>query len=132
MAVIPEGDKLLAAKFRALVGAVQTQVIQSVLDAAAEEVKEGAAERAPTGRTGRLGEGITVVKTGFVSRDVGPREFYGLFVEKGTGPRRQKSTRKGTGVMPRTPFLRPAMESSTVQEKTRQTFRLEMNKLGAV
>jgi hypothetical protein len=37
--------------------------------------------------------------------------FYGLWVERGTGPRQQKKTGRLTGSMPARPFLRPAFDT---------------------
>lgn len=134
MRVVLEGDKALMAQFKTLSTAVQTEVISGVLDAAAEEVKEGAETRAPKGRSGKLSRNIKVQGSGIVQREVGPTRsaFYGVMVEKVTGPRRQKSTGKFTGSMPAKPFMRPAAESPTVQEKARQEFKNRMRKYGAV
>jgi HK97 gp10 family phage protein len=122
------GDKALLAKFRTLGTAVQTVVIQNILDVAADTAAEIAKEKAPT-RTGEGAASITASGEGS-ERNVGPSRdaFYMRFMEFGTGERFHKSG-KSVGSVAAQPFLRPALEDPRVKDAATNEFQVQMQGL---
>lgn len=116
------GVREVQRKLRDLGKAAGLQAIEAGLREAAGPIIQGAKSRAPDAV---VREGIQIVN---LERDgsgmhvevglPGGRHpwFYGLFIEKGTGPRFHKSG-KFTGSMPASPFLRPAFDARKKQAR---------------
>ena len=112
------GEKDVIRQLKRLQGSVRKEVIKAELEEAAEVIVADAKRRAPSST---IADGIQVLNTevetsGRVTTAVGlvggrRPWFYGLFVERGTGPRVQKTTGRRTGSMPARPFLRPAFDA---------------------
>lgn len=121
------GFPQLEKRFQMLAAVAQRSVLSKAVKAGANLVKEDAASRAPR-QTGALAAGITTkvstdtdISEARVFVGSGKKEFYGYFVEFGTGmffeaaaaralgyPGRSRSTRTNN---PPKAFLRPALAS---------------------
>ena len=156
-----EGDKELIRKLNKMSQGFRSKALLHAVTQGGEIVKREASARAPvrkSGRGGTLSRSITVVKLketnklakvavswrkGRASRTAA---FYGIMVEKGTGPRHKKKRKsKGldragrsrsnlavgragsTGTMPSRPFLIPAYDSKRT-EVARQ-IKIELSRL---
>ena len=129
-----EGHKVLQRQMKALSKPMQKQALEYAVTQGANIIKNEASQRAPTGPRGgqRLSrsisteaqkvvqQGVARVGVSWVSAKGHPKNaFWGLFVEKGTKPRRRKTWRykplatgpASTGEMPSTPFLEPAYDA---------------------
>ena len=112
------GEKDVIRQLKRLKDAVREEVIKAELEDAAEVIVADAKRRAPSST---IADGIQVLNTevkssGKVTTEVGlvggrRAWFYGLFIERGTGPRVQKKTGRRTGAMPARPFLRTAFDA---------------------
>ena len=112
------GEKDVIRQLKRLEDSVRKEVIKAELEEAAEVIVADAKRRAPSPT---VADGIQVLNTevessGTVTTEVGLPGgrrpwFYGLFIERGTGPRVQKKTGRRTGSMPARPFLRPAFDA---------------------
>jgi HK97 gp10 family phage protein len=126
--IVVVGADALIYKFKGIEVAVQTEIINDVLDAAAEECRQIASDNAPVGEGTHgehLADSIEVTGKGN-SRQIGPNKgaYWGEFVERGTGERETKGNWvHSTGSMPKQPFLAPAVEDPRVQEKAQEVFR---------
>jgi HK97 gp10 family phage protein len=134
-----DGDKELLAKFKSLGRGFREDVLVAAVMAGAEIIQDEAIARAPV-RSGNLRDNIVreplkgrrdfgeVGVSWRVRRGVsgiGQRSnhpaFYGVMVEKGTGPRSRKSG-GSTGTMPEQPFLGPAYDATkdSAQRKVKE------------
>ena len=112
------GEKDVIRQLKRLEGSVRAELIKAELEDAAEVIVADAKRRAPSST---IADGIGVLGTevkssGKVTTEVGlvggrRPWFYGLFVERGTGPRVQETTGRRTGSMPARPFVRPAFDA---------------------
>lgn len=115
------GGKALQATFKGLDVAMRNDIAVDVVKAEADELAEVMEEKAPRGRTGELEENIQVgdVRQSATGPeiDVGPSEktFYARYVELGISAERITEAGRSTGVMPATPFMRPAMDDPRVK-----------------
>ena len=127
-----EGDKETIRMFDKLSDPDREKIMEKAVRKGAQEMVQEARILAPMGKTGKLKKSIKQVI--LTSRDVfvsvgisfktGLRgdAFYGLFIEKGTKPRYQKTrnsvplrTPKFVGEMGSAPFLEPAFEAKKGQ-----------------
>lgn len=97
----------------------QATVLAEGVKKASEPMVRAAKGRAPSPVIADGVRFIDVVhgKNGSVTAKVGlpggrKPWFYGLFIERGTGPRIQKTTGRRTGSMPAKPWMRPAFASA--------------------
>ncbi|MBY6275380.1 HK97-gp10 family putative phage morphogenesis protein [Symbiobacterium thermophilum] len=104
------GDKELQRRFKALEGVGQADILEAVLHAVAEPIRDAASSRAPR-RTGKLAENI-IVETLEKRKDecvvgIGPSKdvWYGIFPELGTSHSAAK------------PYLRPSFDERKGQAK---------------
>lgn len=116
------GDREALRAFDRLSALGQASVLSEAATAGADPLVRAAKGKAPDAviREGIRLINIEVNGRGKVTAKVGlpggkKPWFYGLFIERGTGPRVQKKTGRRTGSMPAKPFLRPAFESAKGQ-----------------
>jgi len=142
-----DGDKELIAQFKMLGKGLGGQALTYATMQGANVIKREASARAVRGRSGKLKRGMRSVvmktKIKLVTVAVSYGEFYGLFVEKGTKKRQQKTQKeyvrksrtksgiatgvlrnrktiasyvpKNTGTMGKQPFLIPAYDAKRRQ-----------------
>ena len=95
--VTVQGMEELRVKLQKLGYSVNATVDEG-LKVAGEPMRQAASANAPKGATGRLAEGIKLIKTDKHEVSVGPDRYYGYFQEFGTKHHAAQ------------PFLRPAYE----------------------
>lgn len=134
-----DGDKELLAKFKSLGRGFREDVLVAAVMAGAEIIQDEASARAPV-RSGNLRDNIVReplkerrnfaevgvswrVRRGTSGKGKPSRHpaFYGVMVEKGTGPRFRKSGGR-TGTMPEQAFLGPAYDATkdSAQRKVKE------------
>jgi HK97 gp10 family phage protein len=111
------GDAIMARRIQALVNVADSKSIRGALREGSRPIIDEARARAPSPNVARGIRFIRAVRKygGAIVAEVGLLGgrrpwFYGLFVERGTGPRVQKTTGRSSGSMPARPFLRPAFD----------------------
>jgi HK97 gp10 family phage protein len=135
-----QGDEELIRKLNGMSKGFRSKALLHAVTQGGEIVKREASARAPVnkkGRGGALRDSITVVKLKETSKlakvgvswrkGKGRKDaFYGLFVEKGTKPRRRKDG-VSTGTGPARPFLIPAFDSK--REQVARQIKIELSRL---
>jgi len=119
-------DPDLLLQFDRLAALGQAVVLSEAVTEASEPIVRVAKGLAPSPV---IAEGVrlinvTVMENGAVKAEIGLPGgrhpwFHGLFVERGTGPRVQKTTGRRTGSMPARPFLRPAFDTEKINAQNR-------------
>lgn len=105
------GLRELRRDLRGISAALPREVLPKAGRASAELILPAARALSPRGATGRLERSHRVLASQRrASVAAGNAEaFYGPALHKGTGPRRQKTTGRSTGRLPRNPWLERAL-----------------------